>query len=126
MMNVVQPDKAVTGDLLHTWHKKTNIKRPTFNTCLFQYDGTPDFSSQRVKYEIVLIHHSPCPSSIGNCRKGLFFVYHVVLRVHIHSGDYNIVGSNVLESTQTMTKMSLNQQILTYDSARAIMTMLDI
>jgi hypothetical protein len=74
-MNVVEKDKSVIRDLLHAWHKKKNIKCPTCKTktCVFQYDGTPYFSSVLVKYEIVLIHHSPCPSSIGNCGKGLFF-----------------------------------------------------
>ena len=72
-MNVVQPDNSVIRDLLYAWHKKKSIKCPTCKTCVFQYDGTPDFSSVRVKYEIVLIHHSPCPSSVGNCGKGLFF-----------------------------------------------------
>ena len=103
-MNVVEQDKSVTQDLLHAWHRKKNIKCPNRKTCVFQYDGTPYFSSVRVKYEIVLIHHSPCPSSVGNYGKGLFFVYSVVLRVHIHWGDYEIEGANVLESTKQSQK----------------------
>ena len=73
MMNVVEQDELVIQDLLHAWHKMENIKCPTCKTCAFQYDRASYFSSVQVKHEIVLIHHSLYPSSIGNYGKGLFF-----------------------------------------------------
>ena len=72
-MDELQQDKSGIQHLLKAWHKKKNIKCPSCKASLFRIDGTPCFSSARVKYEIVLIHHSPCPLSIGNCGKGLFF-----------------------------------------------------
>ena len=70
-MDEVQQDKSV--NLLKTWHKKKNIRCPTCKASLFHFDGTPYFSLARIKYEIVLIHHSPCPLPIGNIGRGLFF-----------------------------------------------------
>jgi uncharacterized Zn finger protein (UPF0148 family) len=72
-MDELQQDKSGIQHLLKAWHKKKNIKCPSCKASLFHIDGTPCFSSARVKYAIVLIHHSPCPLSIGNCGKGLFF-----------------------------------------------------
>ncbi len=72
-MDEVQQDKSVLQNLLKAWHKKKNIRCPTCKASLFHFDETPYFSSVFIKYEIVLIHHSPCPSSIGNCGRGLFF-----------------------------------------------------
>ena len=72
-MDELQQDKSGIQHLLKAWHKKKNIKCPSCKASLFHIDGTSCFSSARVKYEIVLIHHSPCPLSIGNCGKGLFF-----------------------------------------------------
>ena len=40
---------------------------------LFHFDGMPFFSSVRIINDIVLIHHSPCQSSIGKCGKALYF-----------------------------------------------------
>jgi hypothetical protein len=54
-------------------HKKKNIKRPSCKSSLFHFDGRPFFSSAHIVNEIVVLHHSPCPSSIGNCGKALFF-----------------------------------------------------
>ena len=70
-MDEVQQDESV--NLLKTWHKKKNIRCPTCKASLFHFDGAPYFSLSRIKYEIVLIHHSPCPMSIGNIGRGLFF-----------------------------------------------------
>jgi len=72
-MDKLQQDKSGIQHLLKAWHKKKNIKCPSCKASLFCIDGTSCFSSARVKYEIVLIHHSPCPLSIGNCGRGLFF-----------------------------------------------------
>ena len=72
-MNVLEQDKSVIQNMLHSWHKKTNIKCPTCKSSLFLFDGTPYFSSVRIINEIVQIHHSTCLSSIGNCGKALFF-----------------------------------------------------
>ena len=73
-MNVVECDKSGIQNLLHSWHKKKNIKCPTCKASIFLFDGiTPCFSSVRIINEIVQIHHSPCQSSIGNCGKALFF-----------------------------------------------------
>ena len=58
---------------LHSWHKKKNIKCPSCKSSLFHFDGRPYFSSAHIVNEIVVLQHSPCPSSIGNCGKALFF-----------------------------------------------------
>ena len=58
---------------LFSWHKKKNIKCPSCKSPLFHFDGRPYFSSAHIVNEIVVLHHSPCPSSIGNCGKALFF-----------------------------------------------------
>jgi hypothetical protein len=94
-----------------------NIKCPTCKTCAFQYDGTPYFSSVQVKHEIVLIHHSPCPSFIGNCSKGIFFSLscgsqslHTFRR--LQDRGCQCVGVN-----NNKARKSLNQQIPTNNSA---------
>jgi hypothetical protein len=110
-MNVVNPDKSVIRDLLYAWHKKKNIKCPTCKTCVFQYDGTPDFSSVQVKYEIVLIHHSPCPSSVGNCGKGLFFCLSCGGQSSHTFGRLLDRGCKCVGVTKNKDKKSLNQQI---------------
>jgi hypothetical protein len=112
-MNVVQLDKSVIRDPLYASHKKKNIKCPTCKTCVFQHYGTPHSSSVQVKYEIELIHHSPCPSSIRNCEKVSSFACPVAVRVHINLGDYcKCVGVK-----KNKDKKGLNQQIWTNDSA---------
>ena len=58
---------------LFSWHKKKNIKCPSCKSPLFHSDGRPYFSSAHIVNEIVVLHHSPCTSSIGNCGKALFF-----------------------------------------------------
>ena len=58
---------------LFSWHKKKNIKCPSCKSPLFHFDGRPYFSSAHIVNEIVVLHHSPCTSSIGNCGKALFF-----------------------------------------------------
>jgi hypothetical protein len=116
-MNVVQQDESVTHDLLHAWHKKKNIKCPTCKTCVFQFDGTPDFSSVRVKYEIVLIHHSPCPSSVGNCGKGLFFCLSCGSQSSHTFGRLRDRGCKCVGVDKNKVKKSLNRQISTKDSA---------
>ena len=58
---------------LHSWHKKKNIKCPSCKSPLFHFDGRPYFSSAHIVNESVVLHHSPCTSSIGNCGKVLFF-----------------------------------------------------
>ena len=72
-MDEVQQDKSVIQNLLKAWHKKKNIRCPTCKASLFHFDRTPYFSSVHIKYKIILIHHSPCPLSIGNCGRGLFY-----------------------------------------------------
>ena len=57
---------------LHSWHKK-KIKCPSCKSSLFHFDGSPYFSSAHIVNEIMVIRHSPCLSSIGNCGKLLFF-----------------------------------------------------
>ena len=116
-MNVVQPDKSVISNLLYAWHKKKSIKCPTCKTCVFQYDGTAYLSSVRVKYEIVLIHHSPCPSSIGNCGKGLFFCLSCGGQSSHTFGRLLDRGCKCVGVTKNKDKKSLNQQIQTNDRA---------
>ena len=58
---------------LQSWHEKKNIKCPSCKSCLFHFDRMPFFSSVRVINDILLIHHSPCQSSIGKCGKALYF-----------------------------------------------------
>ena len=58
---------------LQSWHRKKNIKCPSCKSSLFHFDGMPFFSSVRIINDIVLIHHSPCQSSIGKCGKALYF-----------------------------------------------------
>ena len=58
---------------LFSWHKKKNIKCPSCKSPLFHSDRRPYFSSAHVVNKIVVLHHSPCTSSIGNCGKALFF-----------------------------------------------------
>jgi hypothetical protein len=65
----------------------------------------------------VLIHHSPCLSSIGNCGKGLFFCLscdgqssHTIWRLRDRGCKCDGVNKN-------KDKKSLNQQIRTNDSA---------
>ena len=116
-MNVVQPDKSVISNLLYAWHKKKSIKCPTCKTCVFQYDGTAYLSSVRVKYEIVLIHHSPCPSSIGNCGKGLFFCLSCGDQSSHTFGRLLDRGCKCVGVIKNKDKKRLNQQIQTNDSA---------
>ena len=116
-MNVFQPDNSVIRDLLYAWHKKKSIKCPTCRICVFQYDGTAYLSSVRVKYEIVLIHHSPCPSSIGNCGKGLFFCLSCGGQSSHTFGRLLDRGCKCVGVTKNKNKKSLNQQIQTNDSA---------
>ena len=72
-MDVV--DQGISGkqNQLYCWNKKKIIKFPTCKESIFQFDGSPQFSSVPVTNEIVQIHHMPCPSSIGNCGKAIFF-----------------------------------------------------
>ncbi len=87
-MNVVQPDKSVMRDPLCAWHKKKHIKCPTCKTCVFQYDGTPDFSSVQVNYEIVLIITHHVHLQLEMVERVSSFAYPVAVRVHIHLGDF--------------------------------------
>jgi hypothetical protein len=72
-MDVV--DQGISGkqNQLYCWNKKKINKCPTCKESIFQFDGSPQFSSVPVTNEIVQIHHMPCPSSIGNCGKAIFF-----------------------------------------------------
>jgi hypothetical protein len=116
-MNAIQQDESVTHDLLHAWHKKKNIKCPTCKTCVFHFDGTPDFSFVRVKYEIELIHHSPCPSSVGKCGKGLFFCLSCGAQSSPTFGRIQDRGCKCVGVDKNKVKKSHNRQILTKDSA---------
>ena len=60
---------------LQSWHWKKNIKCPSCKSSLFHFDRMPFFSSVRIINDIVLIHHSQCQSSIGMCRKALYFCF---------------------------------------------------
>jgi len=90
---------------------------PTCKTRVFQYDRTPDFSSVQVKYEIVLILHSPCPSSIGNCGKGLFFCLSCGRQSSHTFGRLLDRGCKCVGVNKNRDKKSFNQQILTNNSA---------
>jgi hypothetical protein len=116
-MNVVEHDKSVMQNLLHAWHKKKNIKCPTCKTCLFHFNGTPYLSSLQIKYKIVLIYHSPCPSSIGNCGKGLFFCLSCGGQSSHTLGRLQDRGCACVGVNNNKTKRSLNQQNPTNNSA---------
>ena len=120
IIKVTQDECSRAGQISHkrsVAHKKKHIKCPTCKTCLFQYDGTPHFSSVWVKYEIVLIHHSPCPSAIGNCGKGLFFCLSCGGRSSHTFGRLQDRGCKCVGVNNNKAKKYLNQQILTNDSA---------
>ena len=70
-MNFDEQDKI--QNQLQYWHQKKNIKCPSCKSSLFHLDRTPFFSSALIINDIVLIHHSPCHSSIGKCGKALYF-----------------------------------------------------
>ena len=74
----------------------------------------------------MLIHHSHVHHLLGIAERVSFFVYSVVLRVHIHWGDYEIEGANVLESTRTKTKRALIDRSQQRTVLHAVMIMLDI
>jgi hypothetical protein len=78
IIEVTQDECSQAGQISHTRSvtclaQEEKYQAPPCKTCVFQYDRTCQLSSVWVKYEIMLIHHSPCPSSIGNCEKGLIF-----------------------------------------------------
>jgi hypothetical protein len=65
----------------------------------------------------VLIHHSPCPSSIGNCGKGLFFCLSCGSQSSHTFGRLLDRGCKCVGVTKNNNKKSLSQQIQTNDSA---------
>ncbi len=70
-MNFNEQDKI--QNQLQSWHQKKSIKCPSCKSSLFHFDRTPFFSFVHIINDIVLIHHSPCQSSIGKCGKALYF-----------------------------------------------------
>jgi hypothetical protein len=59
----------------------------------------------------VLIHHSPCPSSIGNCGKGLFFCLSCGGQSSHTSGRLLDRGCKCVGVNKNKDQKSLNQQI---------------
>jgi len=86
---------------LFSWHKKKNIKCPSCKSPLFHFDGRPYFSSAHIVNEIVVLHHSPCTSSIGNCGKDFSFACPVGVKVPIRLGDCKIKDANVYDAMTT-------------------------
>jgi hypothetical protein len=65
----------------------------------------------------VIIHHSPCPSSIGNCGKSLFFCLSSDGQISHTSGRLLDRGCKCVGVSKNKDKKSLNQQIQINNSA---------
>ncbi len=65
----------------------------------------------------MLIHHTPCPSSIGNCGKGLFFCLSCGSQSSHTFGRLQDRGCKCVGVKKNTAKKSLNQQIPINDSA---------
>ena len=105
-MDVVYQGISGKQNQLYCWDKKKNIECPTCKESIFQFDESLQFSSVPVTNEIVQSHHKPCPSSVGNCGKAIFFC----LSCGSHSShtlDYKIEDANVMLSKIRKQKRDL-------------------
>ena len=106
-MNVLEQDKSVIQNILHSWHKKRNIKCPTCKSSLFLFDGTPYFSSVRIINEMYKFITPLARLLLETAERLSSFACPVGVKVHIRQGDYKIEDANVSESTATKRKRAL-------------------